>query len=169
MSEKSEYKISVGNTACDFRRETFLISPTDTTLETNPINFKKTQTLKPLQAEISYLIFLSENICFSVRQAKNGTQCQYFLFLLKLQWIISMINNNHPSLKLTPALLLLGNVYNQLSSKHREMSSLVAGKTASCHPMLGKSSTPVLCILGLGPHHSTLQGTPAPLLERQAS
>lgn len=121
MSEKSEYKISVGNTAYDFSRETFLISPTETTLETNPINFKKKkkQTLRPFQAEVSYFIFLSENICFSVRQAKDGTQCQYFLFLLKLQWIISMINNNHPSLQLTPALLLLGNVYNQLSSKHR--------------------------------------------------
>lgn len=97
-------------------------------------------------------------MCFSVRQAKDGTKCQYFL-LLKLQWIISMINNNHPSLQLTPALLLLGNVYNQLSSKHREVSSLVAGKTASWHLMLGKPSTPVLCILGLRPHHSTLQGT----------
>lgn len=44
MSEKSEYKISVGNTAYDFSRETFLISPTETTLETNPINFKKKKT-----------------------------------------------------------------------------------------------------------------------------
>lgn len=44
MSEKSEYKISVGDTACDFSRETFLISPTETTLEKNPINLKKSET-----------------------------------------------------------------------------------------------------------------------------
>lgn len=47
MSEKSEYKISVGNTAYDFSRETFLISPTETTLETNPINFKKKKKPNP--------------------------------------------------------------------------------------------------------------------------
>lgn len=47
MSEKSEYKISVGNTAYDFSRETFLISPTETTLETNPINFLKKKKKNP--------------------------------------------------------------------------------------------------------------------------
>lgn len=38
-----KYKISLGNIACDFSRETFLISPTETTLETNPINNNKTK------------------------------------------------------------------------------------------------------------------------------
>lgn len=82
-----KYKISVGNIACDFSRETFLISPTETLLETNPINNNKTKTKKnhpkPLQAEVSYFIFLSENICFTVRQAKDGTQCQLFPFSSK--------------------------------------------------------------------------------------
>lgn len=62
MSEKSEYKISVGNTAYDFSWETFLISPTETTLETNPINFKKKKKTRDLFKQKYPILFSFQRI-----------------------------------------------------------------------------------------------------------